>query len=127
MKLYCGIDLHANNSVIAVMDEQDKPVYENRLPNDLSAILEALLPYQDSLQGCVVESTYNWYWLVDGLMDCGFEVRLANTAAIRQYDGIKQTNDKTDARHLAHSPNFQLPIILDGLGDAFLTGASKYQ
>ena len=31
MTLYCGIDLHANNSVVAVLDEQDLTVYEKRL------------------------------------------------------------------------------------------------
>ena len=51
---------------------------------------------------CVVESTYNWYWLVDGLMDAGFDVRLAHTGAIPQYAGLKHSNDQTDARHLAH-------------------------
>ena len=59
MALYCGIDLHANNSVLAVMDEQDKALYEKRLPNDLSQIITALQPYQQELAGCVVESTYN--------------------------------------------------------------------
>ncbi len=31
MKLYCGIDLHANNSVIAMLDEQDKAWYQYTL------------------------------------------------------------------------------------------------
>jgi len=46
----------------------------------------------------VVESTYNWYWLVDELMKAGYRVHLANTAAIRQYEGMKRTNDWTDAQ-----------------------------
>ena len=50
----------------------------------------------------VVESTYNWYWLVDGLMDQGHRVNLANTAAIQQYEGLKYTDDHSDARWLAH-------------------------
>ena len=66
-KLYGGIDLHANNSVVALLDEQDHPVYQKRLHNDLPEILTQLAPYQAELQGLVVESTYNWYWLVDGL------------------------------------------------------------
>ena len=102
MSLYCGIDLHANNSVIAVLDEQDKVLLERRLPNELSQILEVLVPYRSELAGCVVESTYNWYWLVDGLMDAGLVVHLAHTAAVPQYAGIKYTNDQSDARHLAH-------------------------
>jgi hypothetical protein len=63
MKLYAGIDLHANNSVVVVLDEQDHMVYQKRLRNDLAEILQALGPYQGALQGVVVESTYNWYWL----------------------------------------------------------------
>jgi transposase len=77
-------------------------VFEKRLPNDLATIAMQLSAFQDSLQGIVVESTYNWYWLVDGLMDEGHKLHLANTAAIQQYQGLKYTDDKSDARWLAH-------------------------
>ena len=112
MTLYCGIDLHANNSVIAVQDEHDQIRYEKRLPNDLHAILSVLEPYRPELSGCVVESTYNWYWLVDGLMDAGFAVHLAHTGAVPQYAGLKHTNDESDARHLAHL--LRLGILPEG-------------
>src|SRR2546430_22939 len=102
MKLYGAIDLHSNNNVTVLIDEQDQVVYQKRLPNDLSLIAQQLSGYQDALQGIVVESTYNWYWLVDGLMDQGHRVHLANTAAIQQYEGLKYTDDHTDARWLAH-------------------------
>ena len=102
MTLYCGIDLHSNNSQVALLDETDQVVREKRLPNDFDSINQYLTPYQDVLAGVVVESTYNWYWLVDGLMDAGYPVHLANTLAIQQYNGIKHTNDATDARYLAH-------------------------
>jgi transposase len=102
MKLYGAIDLHSNNNVTVLIDEQDKVVYEKRLPNDLGVIAQQLAAYQSSLDGIVVESTYNWYWLVDGLMDQGYRVHLANTAAIQQYEGLKYTDDHSDARWLAH-------------------------
>ena len=102
MKLYGAIDLHSNNNVTVLIDEQDQVVYQKRLPNDLSLIAQQLSGYQDELQGIVVESTYNWYWLVDGLMDQGHRVHLANTAAIQQYEGLKYTDDHSDARWLAH-------------------------
>jgi len=102
MKVYGAIDLHSNNNVTVLIDEQDRVVYEKRLPNDLSMITQQLSAYQDSLQGIVVESTFNWYWLVDGLMDQGHKVHLANTAAIQQYQGLKYTDDTSDARWLAH-------------------------
>jgi transposase len=102
MKLYGAIDLHSNNNVTVLIDDQDHVVYEKRLPNDLTVIVQQLSAYQESLQGIVVESTYNWYWLVDGLMDNGHKLHLANTAAIQQYEGLKYTDDKSDARWLAH-------------------------
>jgi transposase len=102
MKLYGAIDLHSSNNVTVVIDEQDRVVYQKRLPNDLALILMELCVYQTELQGIVVESTYNWYWLVDGLMEQGHKVHLANTAAIQQYEGLKYTDDHSDARWLAH-------------------------
>ncbi|MDM0118142.1 IS110 family transposase [Variovorax sp. J22R133] len=102
MKLYAGIDLHSNNSVLCVLDEHDRVVFSKRLPNDLTAIIGALRACAGALVGVAVESTYNWYWLVDGLQDAGMTVHLVNTAAVRQYDGLKHTGDFSDARHLAH-------------------------
>jgi transposase len=102
MTLYCGIDLHSNNSLISVIDDGDRVIAEKRLDNNLDVIHRFLSPYQDDLQGLVVESTYNWYWLVDGLMEKGYPMHLANTLAIKQYSGIKYTNDASDAQYLAH-------------------------
>jgi len=102
MGLYCGIDLHSNNSLVVVLDEKDRVVYQKRLSNDLSLIRGELSPYQSQIQGVAVESTFNWYWLVDGLMEAGFKVHLVNTAAVKQYDGLKYTDDDHDARWLAH-------------------------
>jgi transposase len=101
MKLYAGIDLHSNNSVVVVLDENDRVVYQKRLANDLTGIVAALRSCPGELQGVAVESTYNWYWLVDGLQDAGFIVQLVNTTAVKQYDGLKHTGDASDARHLA--------------------------
>ena len=99
---YSGIDLHSNNSVVVVTDEEDRVVAAKRLPNDLTKILAFLMSWRATLAGVVVESTYNGYWLVDGLQGSGFEVKLANTGAIKPYDGLKHSGDEADARHLAH-------------------------
>lgn len=102
MKLYGAIDLHSNNSVVVVLDENDHVVYEQRLPNDLQMILGHLATYRENIVAIAVESTYNWYWLVDGLMEAGYEVKLVNTVAVKVYDGMKYTDDEHDAKHLAH-------------------------
>ena len=102
MSHYCGIDLHSNNHVVVVIDERDHRLLDKRLNNDLSATLKVLAPYRETLQGIAVESTFNWYWLVDGLQEHGFGVQLVNTAAVKQYDGLKYSGDHQDAFHLAH-------------------------
>ena len=112
MKKYSGIDLHSNNSVVVVSDEADRMVYRARLPNELGKVLEALEPYRDELVGVVVESTYNWYWLVDALMEEGYRVHLANPAAMKQYEGIKYLSDRHDAFWLANM--LKLGILPEG-------------
>ncbi len=101
MTLYVGIDLHSNNNVIVIQDEKDEVVKRGRLVNELRTVLDFLAPYRHRISGVVVESTYNWYWLVDGLQDHGYRVHLANTAAIPQYEGLKYADDDSDARWLA--------------------------
>ena len=101
MRLYGGIDLHGDNGYYAIVDQDNKRKYGKRLPNDLKVVLTELEPYRKDLAGIAVESTYNWYWLVDGLMEKQHAVQLANPAAMKQYEGIKDTNDKTDAFFIA--------------------------
>ncbi|MCP4551662.1 MAG: IS110 family transposase [Bacteroidetes bacterium] len=102
MKTYAGIDLHSSNNFIGIIDEHDKRLVSKRLPNNLDEILSVLKPFKHTLKGVVVESTYNWYWLVDGLQEHGYNLYLANPAAIQQYNGLKYTDDKWDSFWLAH-------------------------
>jgi transposase len=109
---YCGIDLHSNNSVVIVSDEADRIVFNKRLPNDLAQIRAVLEPHRPDLAGVVVESTYNWYWLVDGLMDTGYQVHLAHPSAIKKYEGLKHSGDFADAAYLAHL--LRLGLLAEG-------------
>ncbi len=102
MTLYCGIDLHSNNHVIEVIDDDDNQLLECKLPNDINTTLEVLSPLKPHLAGIAIESTFNWYWLVDGLQDHGYNIHLVHTAAVKQYEGLKHTDDQYDAFHLAH-------------------------
>ena len=102
MELYSGLDLHSTNTYIGILNSDFRLVFKKRVSNNLDLILDTLEPFKDHLQGLVVESTYNWYWLVDGLMDAGYDcVHLANPSAIRQYEGLKHSDDQHDAFYLA--------------------------
>jgi len=109
---YCGIDLHSNNSVVVVSDEEDRIVFNQRLPNDLRHIRAALEAHRADLAGVVIESTYNWYWLVDGLMDAGYRVHLAHPSAIKKYEGLKHSGDFADAAYLAQL--LRLGLLAEG-------------
>jgi transposase len=102
MSLYGGIDLQANNRVAVFLPDQEQVIYQQRWPHALSTMLEALAPYSSEIEGFVVESTYHWYWRVDGWMEAGYRVHLAHPAALQQYSGLKYTHDHSDARWLAH-------------------------
>ncbi|HDH98961.1 MAG TPA: IS110 family transposase [Deltaproteobacteria bacterium] len=108
MEAYAGIDLHSSNSYIGIIDEQDERHFGKRLPNSLTQILVALEPFKKDLEAVVVESTYNWYWLIDGLHEEGYKVHLANPSAIKQYDGLKHTDDKWDSFWLAHMKHLNI-------------------
>ena len=112
METYAGIDLHSSNNFIGVIDDKDKILYGKRHANRLDDVLKALDPFKDSLKGVVVESTFNWYWLVDGLQEQGFSVHLANPSAIQQYEGLKFTDDQWDSVWLAHM--YRLGILPEG-------------
>lgn len=101
MGLYGGIDLHSNNAYYGIVDQDGKRVFKKRLPNELPAVLSRLEPFREELEAIAVESTYNWYWLVDELMEQGYPVRLANPAAMDQYDGLKNADDENDAFFIA--------------------------
>jgi len=100
-KLYCGADLHGNNVFLTLCDQQGRRLLERRVKPDLTSVTTALAPYADRITRIAVESTYNWYWFVDGLRAQGRDVRLANPAKMQLYEGLKSSDDASDAGWIA--------------------------
>src|SRR5437762_7599181 len=100
MKFYCGIDLSARDCHVCVIDEQLKVMVQQKLRNELPRICQLLEPYKGDLK-IVVESTFNWYWLIDGLQAEGFDVVLAHTLGLYLITGAKVKTDRRDAYALA--------------------------
>jgi len=100
-ELMAGIDLHSNNIMVGIMNQEGGRVTHQKLPCKLASILSFLAPYKERLERLAVESTYNWYWLVDGLQAAGYPVVLANPAGFSPYNGLKHADDRSDAFFLA--------------------------
>src|SRR5258708_4309927 len=100
-KVVAGMDLHSNNVVIGIMDLDGKRVASRKVPCELKEVVKFLAPFKKRLEQVAVESTYNWYWLVDGLEALKYPVVLANPAGMEQYNGIKHADDTNDAFFVA--------------------------
>jgi transposase len=99
--LCAGADLHGNNVFLSLCDKEGNNVFRKRVKANLAAVNAALDPFWKRIVALGVESTFNWYWFVDGLREQGPNVKLGNPAKMEQYKGIKITNDLTDADWLA--------------------------
>lgn len=97
---YSGIDLSARDSYLSVVDENLSIHLQLKAPNELPLIARLLDPFKPDLQ-IVVESTFNWYWLVDGLQALGFDVSLAHTLGLSMITHAKVKTDRRDAFTLA--------------------------
>lgn len=100
-RLYAGIDLHSNNVMFGIINQDGKRVAHRKLDCNLDEVIRFLGPLKGQFESLAVESTFNWYWLLDGLRKAGYPVELANPARIEQYNGLKHADDKDDAFHLA--------------------------
>ena len=113
MLFYCGIDLHARESVLCIIDAQDTIHFRDKVPNQLSRILEIFHSFNPKPK-VALEATLNWYWLVDGLQEAGFEVKLAHPFGLQVIKKAKVKTDNRDAFHLARL------LRLDALPESYI-------
>ena len=118
MKFYCGIDLHATNSFLCVIDDKDNILLKEKVKNDLGAILYALKSFSPR-PSVAVEATINWYWLIDGLQEAGFDVKLAHAMGLYMITGAKVKTDRRDAFSLAKL------LRLDAIPEAYIYPKAK--
>ncbi len=98
----CGIDLHAKQMYVCVMDRQgNKLLHTNIKGNDFSYFLKRIEPYRHDLT-VVCECTFNWYWLADACFDADIEFVLAHALYLKHIHGGKNKNDRIDSEKLAH-------------------------
>ena len=100
MQFYCGLDLSARTCQVCVIDEGMSVLVQEKVTNELHRIICLIEPYKENLQA-VVESTFNWYWLIDGLQEAGYDVCLAHPFGLYMITAAKVKTDRRDAFALA--------------------------
>jgi transposase len=98
----CGIDLHARQMYICVMDREGNIlVHANIRNNDFGYFLKRIAPYRHDLT-VVCECTFNWYWLSDACDAADITFVLAHALYAAHIHGGKNKNDRIDSEKLAH-------------------------
>jgi transposase len=98
----CGIDLHARQMYVCVMDRQGKKlVHSNVKNNDFEFFLKLIAPYRHSLTVCC-ECMFGWYWLADACQEAGLTFVLAHALYVKAIHGGKNKNDRIDSEKLTH-------------------------
>ena len=98
----CGIDLHARQMYVCLMDRQGKKlVHTNVRNNDFEYFLKLIAPYRHDLTVCC-ECMFGWYWLADACHQAGLIFVLAHALYLKAIHGGKNKNDRIDSEKLAH-------------------------
>jgi len=118
MNYYTGIDLHSSQSTICVIDNKDRIQLRTTVSNQIEEILQPLKSFNPAPE-VAVEATLNWYWLVDGLLDAGFKVKLAHPFGVQVIKKAKVKTDNRDAFNLARL------LRLDALPESYIYPKDK--
>jgi len=98
---YCGVDMHAKTSYFCILNRTGDIELKRNLENNFKLINEFLQPFLPDLAvGC--ESTYNYYWLLDGCHQAGIRFYLGHALYMKAISGNKKKNDPLDAYTIAN-------------------------
>jgi len=98
----CGIDLHARQMYVCVMDRDgQKLVHTNIRNNDFDYFLKLVASYRHDLTVCC-ECMFGWYWLADACQAAGLHFVLAHALYLKAIHGGKNKNDRIDSEKIAH-------------------------
>lgn len=100
MVQYIGCDVHKKYSVFVAVDEQGRAYPGKRVEHDRAgfrSFLDSLAPGSP----IAVETTGNWYWIIDEMEQAGHVPTLAHAARSKLMMGQINKTDKLDAHGLA--------------------------
>ena len=99
-QFYVGIDLHAREMYICVLNSQGEKVYHKNMIADPDHLKSALDPFKPDLIGGV-ECVFTWYWMADYCHNNDIPFILGHALYMKAIHGGKIKNDKIDSFKIA--------------------------
>ncbi|MCG8608389.1 IS110 family transposase [bacterium] len=100
-EFFCGVDLHARTTYLCVMNREGETLLKRNIPNHFKTFKGFIDRFTGDLAvGC--ESTYNYYWLLDGCRDAGIPFYLGHALYMKAISGNKKKSDPLDAATIAN-------------------------
>jgi len=99
-KYYCGIDLHAKNMYVCIVDQQATILVHKNIPAHPDYLIQLINPYLDDLS-LAVECMFTWYWVSDFCLKHNISFVLGHALYMKAIHGSKTKNDKIDSRKIA--------------------------
>ena len=97
---YCGIDLHARNLYVCILDSEGNICVHKNIKASPEPLLKLIQPYlPDMVLG--VECMFSWYWVADFCEAHGIEFVLGHALYMKAIHGGKAKNDKIDSHKIA--------------------------
>jgi transposase len=99
-KYYCGIDLHAKNLYICIVDQQAQILRHKNIPAHPDYLLPLIEPFLEDL-AVSVECMFTWYWVSDFCLKYNITFVLGHALYMKAIHGSKTKNDRIDSQKIA--------------------------
>ncbi len=99
-KYYCGIDLHARQMYVCVLDSDGKTLLHRDLRTCPELLMSTLEPYREDVV-IAVECIFSWYWIADLCAAQKIPFILGHALYMKAVHGAKTKNDKVDSLRIA--------------------------
>jgi transposase len=100
VRFYAGVDLHARNLFLVILDRDGRTVFARNLPAAPEPFLRAVAPFRDGLL-VACECMHCWYWLADCCRDEHIGFVLGHAWGMKAVHGCKTKCDRKDAEAIA--------------------------
>ena len=99
-EFYVGIDLHARQMYVCVMDQAGEILLHRNMPTDAEHLGRTLSRFGDD-KVVAVECVFNWYWIADYCEDHNIPFVLGHAYYMKTIHGGKVKNDRLDSKKIA--------------------------